>query len=76
MSARNRLVWNMMLPVDDDVLGDGTDAADAFDAQLENQLARLDGLSLSSIEDDPEAWETDDDTFSGEDFLHRSHRFS
>ena len=48
MFARKPLRWNLMLPIDDEaMLGD----SDAFDTQLERQLARFEGMSPVAIDD-------------------------
>jgi hypothetical protein len=59
MSDRTRLAFTMLLPGSDPVF---PDESEAFDAQLERQLTRLESLSsLSSIDDDADEWEDVDD---------------
>lgn len=72
MSARQRLLWNVMLPVDDDIIAGETDA---FDAQLERQLTRVEGMSLSDIAgQDLDDWRDGDDDDT--DSLPRGGRYS
>jgi hypothetical protein len=48
MFARKPLLWNLMLPIDDDAIPGDTDA---LDMQLERQLARFEGMSPVAMDD-------------------------
>lgn len=74
MSERGRLALHMMLPADEDFSPGETDA---FDAQLERQLARLEGISTREV--DLDDWEDNEEEEDVDDFLRgmpRGSRFS
>ena len=48
MFTRKPLLWNVMLPIDDEALPADSDA---FDVQLERQLARFEGMSPVAVDD-------------------------